>query len=135
MRLTVKLLIALVLSSPISPAYAATGGDWIMLASADTLKWEGRAGSWTQSKNNSGQAVAVASGRVTDTKTTMITFERWYVPITACRAESGKVTTTDMAGNFKYDNDFVLKGGSVASSIADMLCSFIIANDGKGLSN
>lgn len=135
MRLTVKLLMALIISLPISSANAATGSEWIVLASANTMKWEGRAGSWTQSKNNAGQAVAVASGRVTDSKTSEITFERWYVPVTACRAQSGKITTTDMAGNFKYDNDFVLQGGNVASSIADMLCSFVIANDGKGLSN
>jgi hypothetical protein len=134
MRLTAQMLMGLAIVSPISSSYAATNNDWILIASTDAMKWEGRAGSWNLSKTNSGKDVSVANGRSMDMKTRAITFERWYVPVSDCRSGSGKVSTTDMAGNFKYDNEFVLKGGSIASSIADMLCSFVLENDGKGLS-
>lgn len=134
MRLTVKLLVALGIILPVSSAYAAVTSEWVLIASTDTMKWEGRAKSWSQTKTNAGKDVAVATGRSTELKNRMISFEKWYVSIAECRAGSGKVITTDMAGNFKYDNEFVLQGGSVASSIADMLCSFILENDGKGLS-
>ena len=45
--------------------------------------------------------------------------------------------TLDIQGNFKYENDFVEKGGSIASSIAAMLCHSLLeerrVKEGKGI--
>ncbi|WP_354286830.1 hypothetical protein [Sphingomonas sp. UYEF23] len=134
MRFSAKLIATIgVLLSFSAQANAAS--DWILLASTDTMVWEGRAGTLHLSKNNSQQDISVANGRATDTKYKRITFERWYVLVSACRNGSGKLVTTDMDGTFKFDTEFVLKGGSVASSLADMLCGFYTDAEGKGLSS
>ncbi|MBN8816897.1 MAG: hypothetical protein J0J06_15800 [Sphingomonas sp.] len=135
MRFANKKLTMLSACLALLPVKVVAADDWIKLAESDNGTWEGRRGSAHFSKNNSGEEVVVASGRMTDLRTKQIYFEQWYVRVSACRNGSGKLVTADISGNFKWDTDFVLNGGNIASSLADMLCSFVQERDGKGLSS
>lgn len=135
MRVNVGLVQSLGAILLIFPVQAIAAEDWIVIASTDAMLWEGQARSLHAAKNNGGQDVVVASGRVIDKASKSIQFERWYVTISACRIGSGKLVTTDLAGTFQFENDFVLKGGNVASSLADMLCSYVLEADSKGITS
>jgi hypothetical protein len=114
-------------------AAAALSGDWIELASTGETLWEGRAGTRLTKTTKGGTPIAIASGRVVHQKTKEITFYQWYVSIEHCRARHGKLVTVDMDGNFKFENDFVLNGGNVASALAEMLCVPLLEQDSKGV--
>ena len=135
MRVANKKLAILIMCLALPPVEAAAADDWIKLGESDNGTWEGRAGSAHFSKNNSGEEIVTASGRTTDLKTKRVEFEQWYVRVSACRNGSGKVVTADISGTFKWDTDFVLKGGNIASSLADMLCSFVQERDGKSIAS
>jgi hypothetical protein len=124
------LLASVVLSFPESVGAAE---DWIILAETDRYRWEGRAGSLEFNENKAGEQISTATGRMTNRKTNQITFKRWYVRTSDCRKGSGKFVTLDLEGNFQFDTDFILKGGSVASSIADLLCGVVKDADDKGI--
>ena len=101
---------------------ASAAEDWLNLAETDNDRWEGRAGTRFFSKNKSGKEIVVASGRVFDKKAKSFIFEKWYVLNEDCFNGYEKLVTLDMQGNYKYEVDFVEKGGSVASSLAATLC-------------
>ncbi len=112
---------------------ASDAADWILLAATDDVKWEGRSGSVEFSTNRGGVPIVSSSGRVHDLTSGRIEFERWYVTKGDCRKGYGKVVTTDMSGAYKFETDFVLDGGSVASSLAGVLCSAVAVMDAKGI--
>ena len=96
--------------------------DWIKFGETDASLFEGRAGSRIFSKTKSGKDISVASGRILTKKDRSIEFVKWYVSAEDCNLGFGKMITLDMQGNYKFENDFVEKGGTVASSLAAMLC-------------
>lgn len=112
---------------------AALPAEWVLLGSTDWALWEGLAGTREVSTTRGGKPAVVAAGRVTDKKSKLITFEKWYVTVEDCRAGHGKLVTIDMDGNFKHETQFVLTGGSIASSLADMLCYVVDQVDKKGI--
>lgn len=114
-------------------AHAQQQSDWVLLTSTDTTKWEGRVGSREFSKTRGGKEIVVAAGRVINKKTTTIEFEKWYVSVEDCEAQQGKLVTLDMSGKYKYETDFVSKGGSVASMLAEMLCYAVEQRSSKSL--
>lgn len=107
--------------------------DWVKLAETDEMVWDGRVGTREFGKTRSGKEMVVATGRTVDKKTKRITFEKWYVLVDHCRAGQGQLTTVDMDGAYKYETDFMFKGGTVASSLAEMLCYAVSDRDGKGI--
>lgn len=111
----------------------AQSADWIELASTDKSVWEGRAGTRAFSTTRGGKKIVAAEGRVTSKQTNQITFSKWYVEVDHCRAGYGKVVTVSMDGDFKFDNEFVLNGGTVASSLAEMLCYAVAEADKRGI--
>ena len=133
MRRLALIVIGLVLAVGSSTAQSGAATEWVTLAGTDQFTWEGHAGTVRATTTRGGTQVVVAQGRVTDKKTTVVTFQKWYVSVTDCRAGNGKLVTLDMEGNFQGENDFVLHGGTVASSLAEMLCSDVINNDKKGI--
>lgn len=110
-------------------AITATAADWLPLSSTDDLIFEGRAGSREFSTTRGGNQIVIASGRVINKKTQKITFEKWYVGVDECRTGYGKIVTLNMDGSFSFENNFVLKGGSVASILADVLCYGVFEAD------
>lgn len=128
----IRVLIAVVCFT--STTVAVASDTWILLAETDDFRWDGKAGTLTATTNNGKQIVYSALGKITDKKTTRISFERWYVRKVDCQKGTGKLVTTDVNGDFKFDSDFVLDGGSVAATLADMLCGFGNSVQDKGLS-
>lgn len=96
--------------------------DWIKIAETDDTLWEGRAGSRIPATTKSGKEISVASGRIFDRKEKRFDFVKWYVSVEDCYNGYGKLVTLNMQGEYRFENDFVEKGGSVASSLASMLC-------------
>lgn len=90
-------------------------------------------GSFLISKSRAGLPVAVATGRVVSKKTTQVYFEKWYVTVQACAKGSGKLVTLTLEGDFKFENDYIAKGGNIASDLGDMLCILQKRQDGKGI--
>ena len=107
--------------------------DWLRLAETDDFRWDGRAGTLISTINKNGQDIFVASGRLFNKKTTAFSFEKWYATSADCAQGAGKLITTDMQGNYKSETDFVDKGGSVASALAETVCSVQKANAKKGI--
>ena len=112
---------------------SAFAQDWIDLASSDAGFWEGRAGTMDFATTKGGIPIATASGRIRWTKDKSVDFVRWYVAVDHCKKGYGKLVTLNMSGEFKYENDYVKNGGSIASSIGDVLCSGVEQRDLKGI--
>lgn len=114
-------------------AHGQNSPEWLPLAESNTDKWEGHAGTRTRTTTRAGDEVVVAEGRVTNRLAHTIAFEKYYAKVDDCRTGSGKLVTLDMAGNYKFETDFVLHGGNVASSLAEMLCYAVSEADKKSL--
>lgn len=104
-------------------------GSWVQVSRSSTQVWEARAGSFEYSLTESTREPIVAMVvRVRDINGGRVEFERNYVRLSHCRAGFGKLVATDLNGRAKYDNDFILDGGNVASSIAETLCALARTN-------
>lgn len=118
-------------------ASAAGAEEWLDVASAKDMKFEARSGSFERSRTKGGKAVAAVLGRARDLKSTDITFEKWYVSEDDCIRGYGKLVTLTMNGEYKYETDYVAKGGNIASAIGDFVCGVLAyqvkARDDKGL--
>lgn len=111
----------------------ALSEDWITLADNDSSRYDGRTGTATFGKTKSGTPIIVAQGRIFDKKTKAITFKKWYVSVNDCKAGYGKLVTLNMSNDFEYENDFVEKGGTMGSAVAEMLCFAVKEEIGKGI--
>jgi hypothetical protein len=109
------------------PATAAPDNGWTMAGETNQGVWSIQNGSFYVSKNGAGEPIAVVTGRLYDKQTTGVMLYKWYVTVSACKAHMGKVTTTDLDGQFLFDNDYVQGAGSVASSIGDDICQLYAA--------
>lgn len=112
---------------------SAQCADWLELASTSEMVWEGRVGSREFSATRGGKRIVVAAGRTTDKNTKQMNFEKWYVEVEDCKRGHGNLVTLRMDGTFSFENQFVLKGGSVASGLAEMLCWLVFETDKKGI--
>lgn len=102
---------------------AASESDWVLVGDAGGTTWAVQKSSFYLGKNGAGVPIAVVTGRQVDKSTTRIDLQKWYVPLNACAAGSGKLTTTTLDGQFLYENDYLKGAGSVASDIADFICA------------
>lgn len=96
---------------------------WIDSAESSAHKYSIKGGSFNVTKDKSGAAVAVVTGRSEAKLTNTIKVEKWYVRIADCKKEEGKLITTDLSGKFVSENDFVFGAGSVASAHAETICA------------
>ncbi|MFM8866582.1 MAG: hypothetical protein ACKOFG_17145 [Limnohabitans sp.] len=107
--------------------------DWLTFAETSTGRWDFRAGTRDFSKNRGGENIIFAEGRIFWKKDSKIEFVKWYAKVDDCNKGNGKLVTTNMSGDFQFDNDFVLNGGSVASSLADALCYPLRRQNERGI--
>jgi hypothetical protein len=112
---------------------AGHANDWIVLGETDRMVWEGRAGTRDFDKNRGGEPIITAAGRTREKVSNRISFVRWYARVDDCRLQYGKLVTTDMGGTFLREADFVLGGGTIASSLAEVLCHAVSETDRKGI--
>jgi hypothetical protein len=107
--------------------------EWVPLADANNVFYEGRAGSIEYSVTEvTSEPIVTFMLRVRDARQTppLIKFEKNYIRLSDCQAGYGKIVTTDLNGRALYSNDFVLKGGSIAAALADVACG--VANSQRG---
>jgi hypothetical protein len=125
-----KLTAAVVLLVAATPAFSQ---EWVQLAETDDFAFEARAGSFESTKTKAGVPISVLTGRARNKKTTVIEFEKWYVTTQDCLKGSGKLVTLSLNGEFKFDSDYIDNGGTIASSIAGMVCGIRKSRDGRSL--
>lgn len=121
---------AVVLLVTATPAFSQ---DWIQLSETDDFLFEVRTGSYQSARTKSGTPISVLTGRSKNKKTGVVDFEKWYVTTEDCLKGSGKLVTLSLNGDFKFDSDYLRKGGTVASSIGDLVCDVQKAQDKRGL--
>ena len=100
--------------------------EWYEVASTDETFWEVQGGSFEEVKTKGGDPIAVVVSRATTRSTKRIDLRKSYVPLASCRNKMGKIVTLDLDGNFRYENDFVVGGGTVASAIAEFICDVYV---------
>jgi hypothetical protein len=114
---------ALVLLMGCSTTAGAQQPEWVQISRTSDRIWEGRIGSFSLGRNDANQPMAWLMIRVRDLSgDKTITFERDYVTLRDCAVGYGKLVTLDLYGRYRYDNDFVFDGGSVAARIAATIC-------------
>ncbi len=62
-------------------------------------------------------------GKASNSKTNTHVGELWYVTAQHCAQGRGLLVTLDPSGSYKHENDFVNGLGTVASTIAETLCT------------
>lgn len=134
LRKSLAICSSLVMLLSIASASHAADDGWTVVASTDTMVWSAKNGSLYTTKNGSGAMVVAVIGRIADSATNTVRLTKWYVPVADCADGLGKVTTTDVSGNFQFDNDFVQGAGTVASGLADAICAAYAASVKESLS-
>jgi hypothetical protein len=102
---------------------ANASSDWINIASSGNDEWDIQPRSFQFSKTKGGEYIAVTTGRTIDAKTSRISLYKWYVTSSDCKRKMGKFVSLNIDGTFEFENDFVFGSGSIASSIAEAICS------------
>ena len=105
-------------TSPVS------ANDWMFVARSGTSLYEVRTGSFEHVLTADHEPASIALFRISglDGANRNIKFVRLYVRPADCNAGFGKLGETDVNGNLTDQNDFVIGGGNVASSLAEFIC-------------
>jgi hypothetical protein len=117
-----KAITALLLGAVVSIS-ANAQEDWLNVASTDKAKWDIKAGSLEESKTKGGIQIAVVIGRVTNSPDNQIDLYKWYVSYEDCGRRMGKFVSLGIDGSYKFENEFVVGSGNVASVVAASICS------------
>jgi len=118
-------------------AYVQAQSEWLNVSNSDDNAYDIKSGSLEETMTKAGVEVATVIGRVNNLKTKRIDLEKWYVSVTDCNRELGKLVTLDLDGQYKHENAFVFEGGNVSSRIAQMICGSLSlrtkTRQGKGI--
>lgn len=96
---------------------------WHEVAATDSISWEIQSGSYEETQTKGGEPIAVVISRSTTKANKRIDLEKKYVSLANCRNGMGKIVTLNVSGKYEYENDFVIGGGTVATAIAEFICS------------
>lgn len=116
-----KLLLATLLS--IASLANAAEPLWIYVTKSDTDLFYIKRQSVELIKTDGGKPAVLALGLVKDNTKNTSTFVVWYVELTACNREFGKLNIADSEGTLKGSTDFAFGQGSIASILGEVLCS------------
>ena len=126
MKVLLSGFIVLAASTFTLTALAADGvspkSDWVEVASTDTHTFSVRKGSFEVTETKGGADIAVVLGQATNKKNKSIEYRQWYVSKDDCVSGLGKLVMLDTKGAYVSEVDFVAKGDSAASGIADTIC-------------
>ena len=125
-----KIIVAVLMMVGATTAFCQ---DWINIADNKDVRLDGRAGTREFSKTKAGKPIVVIQGRTFTKNTSAYSYEKWYIAVDDCKAGYGKLVTLTMEGEYKFENDTVLKGGSMASAISDVLCYPVLEQEKKGI--
>ena len=96
---------------------------WLNIANSDESSWDFQPKSLDEVSTRAGVDVAVVVGRVVNNKTKKIDLRKWYVSVSDCGRQMGSVVALDVNGNYQYENDFVFGSGTIATALAEAICS------------
>ena len=115
----------LAVSALYSVGHAQTNG-WLSVASSsdERVRKEAKTGSFELNTNKGGDEIAVVTGRSLNgpRANPTIALEKWYVRTIDCKRGQGKVVVLTLSGEYKYENDFLREGGTIASGMAEFIC-------------
>lgn len=110
---------------------------WMKVAETDDTEWRFQPGSLEFTKNKLGTPIAAVSGKSVDKRTRKVEIFRKYVSATDCKRGRGKIVSLDVDNDFQYENEFMAGSGTVASAMAELICSAALKTsrekDGKGI--
>lgn len=116
-----RLLVSLIAIGAASSSFGQPS-PWVTVVTAENnVTYEFKTGSFELSKNGAGETIGAVISRTTMPDRS-IRLNKKYVRTTECEAGQGKIVTLNLSGEFAYDNDFLFQGGTIASSLAEMLC-------------
>jgi hypothetical protein len=119
----IKCVVSLFLSITLSNHNTAHAQqEWYEVGSTDESIWEVQSGSFEETRTKGGDPIVVMISRVTNKSTKRIDLRKTYVPVASCEKRMGKVVTLDLDGKFRYENDFLIGGGTIASGLAEFVC-------------
>jgi len=101
----------------------AAQDKWLNIANSDESSWDFQPRSLDEVTTRAGIDVAVVVGRVINNKTKKIDLRKWYVSLSDCDRQMGNVVALDINGNYQYENDFVFGSGTIATALAEAICS------------
>jgi hypothetical protein len=114
----------------VGTAVLADNDAWITVSSTKKHLYEVKRGSFERTTNKAGEEIGLVIARQTtqldDPK--QITLEKWYVRASECQRGMGKLVTLTLSGEFSYENDFIIDGGTVASANAQAICDVLQMN-------
>jgi hypothetical protein len=96
--------------------------DWIPVAETEKSTWHVKPGSLEIAKTKGQVDIVAVVGRFANKSTSKIDLHKWYVAVSDCQRQMGKVVTLNIDGTFAFENDFVFGSGSVASGLAEAIC-------------
>lgn len=96
--------------------------EWVTVAESDDTAWAIQAGSLEQLKTKGGTPIIVVVGRIANGATRQIDLFKWYVSLEDCRGQMGKLVTLGIDGQYRFENDFVVGSGNIASAVAESIC-------------
>lgn len=114
--------VAIVISMCLASAVYSAESDWTPVTGNDTSVFSIKNGSVEISKNDGGETIVLGTGRISHKSTTKTVVEMWYVKLSTCARQLGKLFTADTDGKIKGTNEFAFGQGSVASRIGEILC-------------
>jgi len=117
--LKIRLIIAIFATAALS-AHAEDG--WIYVTSNDEIQTEFQSGSFVVQNNRGGKEIAVATVRTIIKKTSYADLGKTYVSTADCNNKQGKIIRVGVDNEYKYENDFIFNGGTMASIMAEFLC-------------
>lgn len=116
---------------------SAFAQEWVEMTSSDSDVYSAKRGSFDVGKNKGGETIAVVIGSTYKKASNSYSYGKWYVTATDCEAGMGTLVSLSTRGEFKFETEFVAGGNSVASGIADTICSLyrghLRVREGKGL--
>ncbi|WP_337179048.1 hypothetical protein [Hydrogenophaga borbori] len=116
---------------------SAFAQEWIEMTSSDSDVYSAKQGSFEVGKNKGGETIAVVIGSTYTKASRSYNYGKWYVTGKDCQAGMGTLVSLSTKGEFKFETEFVSGGNSVASGIADTICSLysghLRVREGKGL--
>lgn len=118
---------------------SAEASEWISITSNsdDNRFYSGKSGSFEITTTKGGVSVAMLLGQINDKVKKTVTYKKWYVSTSDCESGMGKLVALTISGDYDFEADYVAKGDSIASYIADTICSVyrsnIEAREAKGV--
>ncbi|WP_156804268.1 hypothetical protein [Rhodanobacter fulvus] len=110
-------------ATPTSASNASSDSAWVEVSSTDTQTYSVRKGSFEITQTKAGAPIAVVLGQSTGVNTKAVVYRKWYVSKDDCVGGLGKLVILSINGDYAGEIDFVSKGESAASNIADTICS------------